>query len=59
MKANTPEFETLLADFENLYTNISKNKPMHVSLLVTLMPIHLVGGPMVITTQKVLHLTTF
>ena len=27
MKANTPEFEKVLADFENLYTNISKNKP--------------------------------
>ena len=27
MKANTPEFETFLADFENLYINISKNKP--------------------------------
>ena len=27
MKANTPEFENLLADFENLYRNISKNKP--------------------------------
>ena len=27
MKANTPEFENFLADFENLYTNISKNKP--------------------------------
>ena len=27
MKANTPEFENVLADFENLYINISKNKP--------------------------------
>ena len=27
MKANTPEFEKFLADFENLNTNISKNKP--------------------------------
>ena len=26
MKVNTPEFETFLADFENLYRNISKNK---------------------------------
>ena len=25
MKANTPEFDLFLADFENLYTNISKN----------------------------------
>ena len=27
MKTNTPEFENFLADFENLYRNISKNKP--------------------------------
>ena len=27
MKANTSEFEFFLADFENLYTNISKNRP--------------------------------
>ena len=27
MKANTPEFENSLADFEKLYTNFSKNKP--------------------------------
>ena len=26
-KADTPEFENLLADFENLYRNISKTKP--------------------------------
>ena len=27
MKANTPEFEKNLSDFENLYINISKNRP--------------------------------
>ena len=27
MEANTHEFENFLADFENLYRNISKNKP--------------------------------
>ena len=27
MKTNTPEFETFLVGFENLYTNISRNKP--------------------------------